>query len=493
VALSGSVATSEYIESGGGKWRVVLNWSATQSALNNESEINWELVTSADSGGYVVISELRVTINDEVVYYREPSKHTDGYNGTKLASGSVTLHHNDDGTQKMTVEVEAGIYVWAINTSGSDTFTLKTIARASAIGATDANIGSKSSIIVNKKNASYIHSISYKFGSLSGYITESGGISNKEVKYGTTNISWTVPTSFYDQIPNAKSGICTLTIKTYLGANQIGEAQTDKFTATASRDLCEPSVYGTVVDSNAVTKALTGDEKRLVRYKSTALCTIFSEPKNSATIVQKKIAGTVVSVDTRKIAFVEVSSFSFYAKDSRGYYGSETVESDLVPYVILTCSPEATRTDSTSGNAVLSVSGNYFNGNFGASDNNLQLKYRVMPDGGEYGEYTTVNPTISGNTYYAEVSLSGLDYKQSFTIEVVVSDAIDSIAKTAHIEQGTPVWDMGANDFRINALFRLAEANYGTTLPEYGVKDQIFLLYTNGSWAIKIHDGESWR
>lgn len=498
MALNGSVTSSAYI-GGAVDGMVVLNWTATQNVTNNTSVVAWELVGklvnkdgTPHTSSFYVVSELEVTFDGIQVYYRDKSKHTDCYNGTVLASGTQTISHNNDGSKTLSIGIGAGIYVWEINCRGAKEFALTTIPRASGIGATDANIGSKSAIVVTKKASSYTHSIKYEFGNLTGYVTEEGGVSSTEVKYSATSISWTIPTTFYAQIPNAKTGTCTLTIKTYSGSTQIGDAQTDTFTVTAARSLCAPSVSGSVVDSNATTKALTGDESKLVRYKSTAKCTILAEAKNSATISQKKIAGAVVSEATRSIAAVEVSSFAFYAKDSRGYEGSTTVEAVLIPYVLLTCNPEVNRTDSTSGNAVLSIKGNYFNGSFGAVTNSLQLKYRIMPDGGEYGNYVTVNPIISGNTYSAEVALTGLDYKQAFTIEVVAADAIDTLTKTEPLDQGIPNFDMGADSFRINVFLRLAEANHGTELPEFGVKDQIFLLHTSGGWVIKIHDGTSW-
>lgn len=492
MALSGSVATSAYTADSGSQWKVVLNWSATQSVTDNTSKISWDLKVSTGSGGYVVVSELRVTIDGEEVYYRDHTNHTDGYNGTKLASGTKTLTHNTDGSKSMTIKVEAGIYNWAINKSGNNTFTLDTIPRASTIGASDANIGSKSTIVVTRKSTAYTHSIAYKFGSLTGYVTAAGGVSSTEVKYSTTSISWTIPTTFYAQIPNAKTGTCTLTIKTYSGSTQIGDAKTDTFIVTAAQSLCAPSVSGSVVDSNATTKALTGDERKLVRYYSTALCTITATAKNSATISTKKIGGTTVSGTTRSISKVEVDSVSFYAKDSRGYEASTDVDFTLVPYVILTNNSSGQRTDPTSGNAKLTIKGDYFNGSFGSVSNALTIKYRFREVDGTYGSYTTVTPTISGNAYTVTLSLSGLDYEHSYEFEVVVSDKLATVTKVVTIKQGIPVFDWGQSDFRINVALRLLGAAYGTSLPTTGKEGQVFFLLSNGSYTVKIHNGTSW-
>lgn len=63
---------------------------------------------------------------------------------------------------------------------------------ASDVGASDANIGSNSTITVTKYNSNYYHSLQYSFGSLSGYITSSGGVQSSEAKFSNASVSFTV-------------------------------------------------------------------------------------------------------------------------------------------------------------------------------------------------------------------------------------------------------------------------------------------------------------
>ena len=133
MALSGKVETSAWTADSGSTWKVVLNWTATQSIANNTSTISWNIKVSTGSGGYVVVSEIRAKIAGEEVYYRSHDNHTNGYNGTQIASGTKTITHNTDGTKSVSMSIEAGIYQWAINKSGSNTFTLDTIPRLSLI------------------------------------------------------------------------------------------------------------------------------------------------------------------------------------------------------------------------------------------------------------------------------------------------------------------------------------------------------------------------
>lgn len=391
-------------------------------------------------GGVVVASRDRDTA---------PQVSLPANSSLKILNGTTTIAHNTDGSKKLSVAfsidmAKAPYTPGPINVTGKS-MTLAQIPRASTIGATDANIGATSMIAVNRKSSGYTHSIAYKFGTLSGYITESGGVSTAESKFTNTSIAFTVPTSFYAQIPNAKTGTCTLTIRTYSDTTQIGDAQTCTFTATAAEADCKPTVSGVVVDSNDVTKALTGDESKLVRYYSTALCTITATAKNSATIRSKTIGGTTVSENTMSIPNVESGNVVFAAKDSRGYSASDTVNATIVSYIKLTNNATGTRTDPTSGNATLTIKGNYYNGSFGAVDNILEIKYRIGD-----GEYVMIEHTVNDNTYSARASLTGLDYTQAYNVEIVATDKLASVSQTVTIGKGIPVFDWGEDSMNIH-------------------------------------------
>lgn len=439
--------------SGGGYLMGKVEWSSTGDTASNQSSVTANFyVKKASSTGIINVPttghwDCSLTINGSNIGQSVSASIAADW--VLMLTLTVPVAHNSDGTKSITIEASAwgpsGTSYSGLQTVGSGTAVLDNIPRASTIGATDANIGATSMIAVNRKSSGYTHSIAYKFGTLSGYVTSSGGVSTKESKFTNTSIAFTVPTSFYTQIPNAKTGKCTLTIKTYSGTTQIGDAQTCTFTATAAEANCKPTVSGTVVDSNDVTKALTGDDSTLVRYYSTALCTITATAKNSATISSKTIAGSAVSENTRSIPGVWFDSVSFTAKDSRGYSASATVNTTMVPYIDLTVNAEGARTDPTSGNATLTLKGNYYNGSFGAVDNALEVKYRIGN-----GEYISVTPTISDNTYSVSESLTGLDYTKTYTLEIVVSDKLASVSKNVTIGKGIPVFDWGESDMNFH-------------------------------------------
>lgn len=406
----------------------------------------------------------RVKINGvQVAYHDNSGNQTSmGWNESKLlVSGTTTVVHNDDGNKTVSVEIE----VWTdsnpylpIYISGSGNVKLTQILRESTISATDANIGAVSMIAVNRRSAAYTHSIRYTFGSLSGYITADGGVSASEVKLSSTYIGWTVPATFYGQIPSAKSAKCTLTCKTYSGSTQIGSAKTCTLTCVASESACAPQVTASVAASDTITPTLTGSNTKLIRYCSDALCTISATAHNSATLKQKRIAWQVIDGTTRTISAIEADAVTFDATDSRGYTTSVTLPVDLVPYVKLTCRVSTARETPTGDKVMLSLSGSYYNGSFGAASNALTLKYKV--DGAS--TWTAVTPTITDNTYSAEVELIGVSYNAAHTLSVVAADKLATVQVGDTIKRGVPVFDWGELDFE----FHIPVYFQGRTLEE---------------------------
>lgn len=333
-----------------------------------------------------------------------------------------------------------------ITESDSTAMVLTYIPRASTMGASDADIGSVCAISVNRKNNDFSHTISWKFGALSGYIGGDWQISDTPAKLMDTSIAFVIPENFYAQIPNAKSGVCYLTITTYSGDTQVGDPQSAQFNAKANETLCAPDVTGTVADINPVTLALTGNSKHLVKFFSTARCSMTATAKKSASIAQRRIGGTEVEGNSLDIPNAELTDVTFTAVDSRGFPGTDTDEDlILIPYIRLTNKATCKRTDPTSGKATLAFEGDWFSGSFGAVSNALTLTYSING-----GAEKTVKAVTNGNKYTASVALEGLAYQQNHTITVAVRDKLDEAVRVLTLGKGIPVFDWGENDFRFH-------------------------------------------
>lgn len=434
-----------------------ISWAATQSVTGNYSDITATL-TYKRNNNYNTEGSWKgsLTIGTQTFTGSKWIKITGGGDAVAI-SATARVGHDDQGKLTLTVSATGAISGSTLtSTTISGDITLDTIARASTVSAANAPIGSRATVVVSRKSAAFTHSLRYQFGTLTGYVDAEGDPVEEEVKLTATTVNFLLPEGFYGQIPNAPSGVCTLTCRTYSGNDRIGADQTGKFTVTAPEEDCKPLVDGSVRDVNPVTVALTGDDSVLVRYASVARCEIEALPRNGATIVQKRIGGVLVEEDALEIENAAFDTVDLSATDSRGYTTAFPVMATQILYVPLTNNATVQRTDPTSGNAVLTLQGNCWNGNFGAEENTLMATVSIE------GEEQFVPVTVGqDHKYTATVSLSNLDYTRAYTVEVTVADKVMSVPCSLPVQKGIPVFDWGEEDFQFHVPVDVAALSVG--------------------------------
>ena len=424
-----------------------VQWSQySQNIEDNSTIINWSCGFHPGHKYYLnAIKMSSVVINGVEVYSGGTYSNITDYKDRTFASASLKIAHTPDGSKSFTI---SGFSGWIYNSgntyASAQTFTLPTIPRASSVSCSTANIGSNATITINRASTSFTHTLTYSFGSLSGTIA---------TKTSSTNISWTIPTTFYSQIPNSKSGTGTITCQTYNGSTLIGSKSTS-FTATVSESASKPTLSPTAVDSNATTTALTGNSSKFIKYYSNASVATGAKARNSATLTSQKITCGAKSITSASgtINAVESGSFTFSATDSRGYTTTQTLNKTLIEYIKLTCSLNA-GAPTTAGVATLKISGNYWDGVFGALANTLTVQYRYKTQGGSYGSWTTVSATKSNNTYNATATISGLNYQTTYVFQARAVDKLATINTDEQARRTTPIFDWSKNDFNVNGDF----------------------------------------
>lgn len=430
-----------------------VQWSQnSQSIENNSTTINWSCGFSPGRQYYEnAIRMNAVTINGVEVYSGGTYSNITDYQDRTFASGTLKIAHTSDGSKSFTISGFSGwIYESGTTYASSQTFTLPTIPRASSVSCSAANIGSNATISISRASSDFTHTLTYSFGSLSDTIA---------TKTSSTSISWTLPTTFYAQIPNSKNGTGTITCQTYNGSTLIG-TKTCSFVATASEAISKPTLSPTVVDSNTATTALTGDSAKFIKYYSKASVATGAKARNSATLKSQKIVCGAKSISgaSGTISAVESGSFTFSATDSRGYTTTQTVNKTLIEYVKLTCSMEA-GAPTTGGVVKIKASGNYWDGNFGKVANTLTVQYRYKVQGNTYSSWTTATATKSGNTYSANISISGLNYLNTYVFQVRAIDKLATVNSNEQTRKTTPVFDWGKDDFNINGTLKVNNKN----------------------------------
>lgn len=444
----------------------MIKWSSTANTSGNYSAVKATIYVRKDNDSMI----LTVPTSGTWTYSLTVNGSTKSGSISKdvltdwveLASYTVEkVNHDADGGKTISISGSvtgpASTSMAGRVTSGSKNVDLDTIPRASTVTATNANIGSKTTITISRASSSFTHTLTYAFGGLTGTIA---------TKTTGTSVSWTVPTTFYAKIPNDPSGKCTITCDTYSGATKIGTT-TCTFTATAAESVCAPIVSVTAVDTNANVIALTGSNKRIVKGFSDVKVTTTVEAQNSASVSASNVSvtcgsakktGTSVTFDDAESATIQAT-----ATDSRGYPATATASGlTLVNYIVPTIKETIYRESPTSDTVNIHVEGNWFNGNFGSKANTLKVQVRYKPKSQasyeDKDDYVDMTVTTNGNTYSATLALPGLEYTQAYSIRIRASDAIhvyggplaEPVYRNTEISKGIPVFDWGEEDFQFN-------------------------------------------
>ena len=214
-----------------------------------------------------------------------------------------------------------------------------------------------------------------------------------------------------------------------------------------------PILTASVVDTNATTIALTGDNKKLIKYYSNALATMSATAQNGATIDQDMYVirnGSRVGYG-KSYTFnnVESNVFTFSAQDNQGNVGKTTVTATMVNYVKLTCNIEASNPDLT-GNITVKCNGSFFNGSFGAKTNTLTVRCRYSDSYNTFvSNWFSMTVTKSGNRYsaYTSFTIPNFNDREIYEIECRAEDTLSSATSLNHRAKSTPVFHWGENDF----------------------------------------------
>ncbi len=415
---------------------------------NNTSNLTVKAILKQSYSGtafYSWYTGVSCSLNGTQVFSDYQKRSLSGTSETVYYTWTGNVQHAPDGSLNLKVDGKFWQSSYesysppAMSVSG--TWALTPIPRASIITATDANIGSVTNIVIQAPGEGFTHSIAYSFGELTGYITPTG-TADSEVQFTQTTLNWTVPEAFYNEIPGKKWAKCTLTCRTYSGGVLLGEPQSTTFLATAAEANCAPTIFAQVQDINEKTIALTGDSGVLIRYHSTAQCTVESQAYCGASITSNRVNGSLIVNNIKRIEDVERGDFQFVARDTRDWFGYHDVQLPLIPYTRLTNNPVVRRLADGDPRILVTLSGSVWLGNFGLAENTLTVTCQINSR-----NPVTAPVTIDENGHYTAQVEMDADYTQNSTLTVVAQDCLDRVSVKLTVQKGTPVFHWGENDF----------------------------------------------
>ena len=393
----------------------------------------------------------------------------------KLVSGGFWAPHNADGTGSATV----GSYYssgYGNMPYGEFTLTLTKIARASQPSintlpnnSPDITAGVACTIHMNKQ-ANFTHKVSYWFGNKKGTIAT--GV--------VDNCSWTPPTSLLDQIPNASTGSGTISVETYSGSTKIGETKSCGFTLHLPNNS-EPTIGTiTLTEQHAGVKAKNANVT--VQQISKKLVSVPVSAKYSASIKTVTCDGVTLSNNngtyTGYISNKSNGTYKITAIDSRGLQSSNTVTQTFYEYAKPFITATLKRESETSAKGTLSVNGSYSTILSNTVTMTIQRNDSSSP--------TTVSPSLSNGSISYSKSYTDLNYVQSFTIKVKVTDGFgESVEVTAVLGVGQYALWMGKYNVKVGGKLNVgSDLTVGGAISASGKISALDFRYEGASPAI---------
>lgn len=450
MASSGIVSSNAYE----GRYISFL-WSLTsQNVAANTSTISWRLEGdgTGQSSRYKA-GNFKVVIDGTTVYSTSQDDRIWLYDGTLVASGNYTFNHNSQGQKSFTVAIQAGIYTYAVNCTGSGSFSLPTINRVSTITAVNgANINDVLSVNYTEYVAAYTNNLIISFNgstlqTITNYTTGAG-----------FNLSDSTLNTIYNAIRTAKTATLGFALQTYSGSTLIGTSPTT--TKVLNINDSNPTI-GSISyrDSNNTTAGITLNNQYIIRNKSILEVTVNNlKALNSATLSSLTVAGGGVS-QTRSLSGTSDSSevitlgtinqssnftLTVTLTDSRGYTATKTITVNVYDWTLPTATITAQRVD------------NYY------TTTNVTANATYASLGG----HNTITITAqykktSDSTYSSPVTLTdgvttalSLDNNYEWNLKITVADALGSTIYNLIIGRGLPIWfvDRLLNSIGINCF-----------------------------------------
>jgi hypothetical protein len=449
MANSGSFNTSDY----NGRY-LTLSWSLTgQNPADNTSTISWSLRGAGSAPEtYYNAGNFKVIINDVTVY--QSATRIRLYNGTLVASGSLTISHYPDGQKDFNASVEAGIYSVAVNVTGQGSFALPPITRyATLISATDFNDDQNPSCEFNNPtNAKLQFKITV-------------GSADVVVRNNVTNAVSPYTFELTDNERNALRALCAdsqtlevkITIATYSGSTP---ANWQYLTRQMSIVDALPVASGiSYKDNNATVTAITLNNQIIVQNQSTLLVSISSiTAKKQASLVSAEVlingvyssvslSGSTASNISISFGQVDVSSditAKLIIEDSRGFEAVYDINLLVDAWSLPTAIINLQRQDNYYTATDLMVDASYSSV---SGKNQISIEYL-------YKQVTASSWTDGGALTDGQTVTVNLDNTKEWLVKVNLADRFGSTSYTLKVGIGIPLvfFDRFRRSLGVNCL-----------------------------------------
>ena len=451
---------SSLFSSGAGRLILDVNtisYDVTTNSSKVRCDLRLEKLLSYSSYNYIGC-EISMTINGQVLFSQDwfdvrSMKVGDIHT---YATETITINHAPNGKQEIEVKAYFKTGVQFGTASINEMFTCADIPRqANITSAPGFNDEENPTISYSNPAGSAVDGLAACI-SLDG---ESDTISYVSINKTGTSYTWALTEAQRNLFRNATlSGSNERTvyfiIRTIIGSNTFYDKKAVTFTVINAKPVLAPVAY----DTNEATKALTGNNKHIIKGHNKVYVAANAEPRKGATITGVKVWANDVSIatDSGYLENIDTSNITFKAGDNRGQSTEVTPNIlYLVEYTELTnqLSGKIEITGETIAKITLTMEGVFFNSSFGAVDNTLALYYKIKQNNEDYtGDWISIaaTPTYNKGKFKATYAINNLDYQNSYTVRVMAVDKLNTVYSNEITLKAIPVFDWSKTDFNFN-------------------------------------------
>ena len=437
-----------------------ITWSSTSNGTAANSSSVKATIQVARTDSYTTTGTWTGYISLNGTNYSF-SKHTSVSSGwVTLLTKSITKAHADSGKGTCAIggriAAPSGTSQAGNAVSGSTTVTLDTIPRKATITAAPNFNDEQSPVLKYSNPAGNAVSKLEACISLTGAADD---IAYREISKTETSYTFNLTAAERNTLRNATSGKSRKVrfyIQTTIGSTVYREYKEVTFSITNAN----PTISNlTIVDSNEELVEITQDTFIFVKNKSIPKVTANLAAVKGAKLKTLHINGKAHTLNNAATQSINLTSkeyntndgkFTIQVTDTRGFTTTQTKQLYYQPYTELTCNIKEKERAAVDGTYKFTIYGNYHNGTIGNTNNTLKLIYSCMAFDGNSSVSGEAEAVIDGNTYSADVVVTGLDYTKKYLVGAIATDKL--IVTPSKTLQATSfsVFDWSAEDFNFN-------------------------------------------
>lgn len=439
----------------------------------NTSTVNWTLNVVGGTANYITTGPTTVKIGGKQVYYTGISywnvKQFPAAKGS--VSGTTTINHDEEGKAAVEVSITTAIYDGVLRTS-KGTWTLDDIPRGARFTAAPDFTDEDNPRITFTNQAGGSVRACISTDNVNDNICAWRSVSGSEYQFTLTQEE---QEKIWDATVAAGSPNMTLyfRLETTLG-DYVGYTSKPVVCSIKNPD---PVMMLTVQAVDDLTLMLTGDPGKIIAGYSEVEYFLDAYGVKNSEITNRYVSigqyeSTVVS---GQIQGLNTDTFTYAARDQRNIRVEKTEKLiEVIPYIPVSCSQTSSikMSGETTARATIKITGNYFNGDFGAEYNRLGLDINY----GSGWMSINVAPTFNGNTYEVIYTTPDVPYDQDFVFQIRVFDQLTSATTTEHTLQIIPLFDWSKTDFNFNIPISIKGQQ---------MKDFVIETGTSGIWTYR--------